>query len=29
RIRELQTDVGQLEPVYQQAKQAGRVPRCG
>ncbi|GAE50881.1 peptidase M48, Ste24p [Xanthomonas arboricola pv. pruni str. MAFF 311562] len=29
RIRELQADVNQLEPVYQQARQDGRVPRCG
>lgn len=29
RIRELQADVNQLEPVYQQARQAGRAPRCG
>ena len=29
RIRELQRDVAALQPVYQQARQAGRVPRCG
>lgn len=29
RIRELQRDVPTLQPVYQQARQAGRVPRCG
>ncbi|MCS3748188.1 MULTISPECIES: M48 family metallopeptidase [unclassified Xanthomonas] len=29
RIRELQADVNQLEPVYQQARQAGRAPKCG
>ncbi len=29
RIRELQRDVASLEPVYRQARQAGRVPRCG
>ncbi len=29
RIRELQRDVPALTPVYQQARQAGRVPRCG
>lgn len=29
RIRELQRDVATLEPVYWQARQAGRTPRCG
>lgn len=29
RIRELQRDVPALTPVYQQARQSGRVPRCG
>ncbi|MCW4455345.1 M48 family metallopeptidase [Flavobacterium sp. MXW15] len=29
RIRELQRDVAALAPVYQQARAAGRVPRCG
>lgn len=29
RIRELQRDVGALQPVYQQARQSGIVPRCG
>lgn len=29
RIRELQADVNALQPVYQQARQDGRVPRCG
>jgi predicted Zn-dependent protease len=29
RIRELQRDLPALIPVYQQAKQAGRTPRCG
>ncbi|MCC5086780.1 M48 family metallopeptidase [Xanthomonas campestris] len=29
RIRELQADVNGLQPVYQQARQDGRVPRCG
>lgn len=29
RIRELQRDVAALAPVYQQARQAGRTPRCG
>ena len=29
RIRELQRDVPALEPVYRQARQAGKAPRCG
>ncbi|HBN53333.1 MAG TPA: peptidase [Stenotrophomonas sp.] len=29
RIRELQRDVAALEPVYRQAREAGRTPRCG
>jgi len=29
RIRELQRDVAALEPVYRQARQSGRTPRCG
>ncbi len=29
RIRELQRDIPALEPVYAQARSAGRVPRCG
>ncbi|KRG88386.1 peptidase [Stenotrophomonas daejeonensis] len=29
RIRELQRDVPALQPVYRQARQAGRTPRCG
>jgi predicted Zn-dependent protease len=29
RIRELQRDAPALMPVFQQARQAGRVPRCG
>jgi len=29
RIRELQRDVASLQPVYQQARQSGIVPRCG
>lgn len=29
RIRELQRDLPALTPIYQQAKQAGRKPRCG
>ncbi len=29
RIRELQRDVAVLEPVYRQARQSGRTPRCG
>lgn len=29
RIRELQRDINALEPVYRQARAAGRTPRCG
>ncbi len=29
RIRELQRDINVLEPVYRQARAAGRTPRCG
>ncbi|WP_256202381.1 M48 family metallopeptidase [Stenotrophomonas pictorum] len=29
RIRQLQRDIPMLQPVYQQARQAGRIPRCG
>jgi predicted Zn-dependent protease len=29
RIRELQRDIPMLQPVYQQARQSGRTPRCG